>query len=68
MQGAQSGYPLHIRQYFDPSLSVSGTVAAGSAAFYDLVFGRKQSIGIRATATADLPTTTTLRVAVVRME
>lgn len=68
MQGARSGYPLHIRQYFDPSLSISGTVAAGSAAFYDFVFGRKQSIGLRATATTDLPPTTTLRVAVVRME
>lgn len=68
MQGAQPGYPLHMPQYLGPSFSVSGSVAAGSAAFYDLVFGRKQSIGIRATATTDLPHTTTLRVAVVRMQ
>ncbi|HXC25997.1 MAG TPA: hypothetical protein VNU46_08785, partial [Gemmatimonadaceae bacterium] len=61
-------YPLYMPQYYSAPLSIPGSVAAGSAAFFDLFFGTKQSIGIRATATADLPHTTTLRLAVVRME
>jgi hypothetical protein len=68
LQGIQYQYPLHMPQYTTSVVSVSGTVAAGSAAFYDLIFGRKQSIGIRATATTDLPHTTALRVAIVRMQ
>lgn len=67
-QETPAPYPLYIPQYDASQLSVPGAVAAGSAAFFDLIFGAKQSIGIRAVGAGELPYGTTLRVAVVRMQ
>jgi hypothetical protein len=61
-------YPLHMPSYAASPISVAGNVAAGSAAFFDLTFPTRQSIGIRATATSELPHTTTVRLAVIRIQ
>jgi len=68
VEGFPSTYPLVLSQYSGAPISVTGTVAKGSAAFYDLIFPTKQSIGIQATATTDLPATTGLRLSIVRMQ
>ena len=60
-------YPLAMPTYGSAPLSIPGSVATGSAAFFDLVFSQQQSIGIQATATTDLPHTTNLRLAVIRI-
>lgn len=67
LPGAEASYPLYMPQY-GGNASLKGTVATGSASFYDFVFGSKASINIRATATTDLPNTTPLRLAIIRMQ
>jgi hypothetical protein len=64
-----SPYPLRMPVYNTATFSVAKSVAAGSAAFFDLTFPTaKQSIAIQATPVTNLPAGTPLRLAVIRVQ
>jgi hypothetical protein len=64
-----SPYPLWMPAYNAAPLSLAKSVAAGSAAFFDLTFpAAKQSIAIQATDVSTLPAGTPLRLAIIRVQ